>query len=919
MNKILNSQIFINPTTGRQITSTRTISRLIREGDIPVPDGLILSNTNRLVKDSLRNRKLIRERGYVLTDENRVSKFESFPVEGDEDIAFVRNTIKQNEISGLYRISYVNNGNIIQQVIYDIPTDGVNSWWNQDFLFNDWIYDSPNSLFKFFGKGQLLFTKSEDIIPQEIIQSFSEGETHCIFKHIIKLFENRIENAKNKTNKYKFGKKLRESIEDSEIYKDGLPQKDIQKICDKYSIAISIMDAARNGFIECRPEGKPYFCFKFINTKINHVEKMTISSFKDRQIVSREVFEQIKEQLIKDKLFFHFTNSTIHTCDNFYSLLENEEVEKWEKEQKIDKMEYFSDPEMSQFVRSSNHFGGCFDMVEDPFENLSSLKHIDHIKSYASWDKCKYYNIYKFPIAPKVYQKLPKYFDFKKFPGFYQIDNVCDTKVKESVKFFNNKMKLIENGIVYNSADLHFYSDLGFKFDITCGAYAFTSQDIDVSGLLEIKPPRDSSGKKLKPDAYKVWAGKQAMICTEKVIKIKGDAELASHLASVYGNDRIKLFGDEISIYTRKEVTHHRSHISSFILSYSRIQILEQLFLIPPECVKRIQLDGIYFTDCDIPVIKTFIEKPVEHRSNKGCDRYFSIFCKTWEPPEFDEQFTHRLILATGPGGTGKTHFYLNSRNLFSPVYVAPSNKLVRAKVNEYNLKNYCTLAKLLGYNCESYKGNVSVIIIDEGSMLTQKDLERILISFPHSLIIICGDIGYQLPPPKNIGKPAIFDNSWFRKQFTKNYRTQDLELLEVLNLCRKLMKLEKSKEEINSSVISKLNNRIGSDENYKLNDYIITSTHSGIKHFTDKHKSKGNKWYITKNSKTHSNGDVIIQNEQPPNSELKHAFTAHAIQGETIHSNLFIDTNRLFEPQMLYTMLSRAKEMSQIHLVSSA
>ena len=58
----------------------------------------------------------------------------------------------------------------------------------------------------------------------------------------------------------------------------------------------------------------------------------------------------------------------------------------------------------------------------------------------------------------------------------------------------------------------------------------------------------------------------------------------------------------------------------------------------------------------------------------------------------------------------------------------------------------------------------------------------------------------------------------------------------------------------------------------------------------------------------------IVIQDEKPKiKCEIRHAFTIHAIQGETAQTRLFIDINNMYDLKMLYTAISRAKKWNQI------
>ena len=65
------------------------------------------------------------------------------------------------------------------------------------------------------------------------------------------------------------------------------------------------------------------------------------------------------------------------------------------------------------------------------------------------------------------------------------------------------------------------------------------------------------------------------------------------------------------------------------------------------------------------------------------------------------------------------------------------------------------------------------------------------------------------------------------------------------------------------------------------------------------------------------SNGDIVI-GSKPKNGELRHGFTIHQIQGETIYkpNKIFIDLRNMFAKEMIYTAVSRAEYINQIYLI---
>ena len=107
-------------------------------------------------------------------------------------------------------------------------------------------------------------------------------------------------------------------------------------------------------------------------------------------------------------------------------------------------------------------------------------------------------------------------------------------------------------------------------------------------------------------------------------------------------------------------------------------------------------------------------------------------------------------------------------------------------------------------------------------------------------------------------------------------------------------------------------------DENYKVRDMILASTHEIKDEYTLRYIHL-DKFLVKNNTKDYSNSEIIYD---IPNQFIKldrqHAFTIHSIQGETIENenNLYIDLRKMFSDNHIYTAVSRARNLNQIKLI---
>jgi len=283
--------------------------------------------------------------------------------------------------------------------------------------------------------------------------------------------------------------------------------------------------------------------------------------------------------------------------------------------------------------------------------------------------------------------------------------------------------------------------------------------------------------------------------------------------------------------------------------------------------------------------------------------------------------------LHLGAGGCGKTHNNLNDKGLVRVLFLAPSWKLARNKQNETGI-NCSVWARALTNDPEQIskiKESANVLIIDEISMLNEIDKQKFFSVYSDMKIIMCGDLGYQLPCIDGIEANADgFDNI---VKHDKNYRCNDKRLFDILQTLRDMITKKVNKNQINKWVVSKfeeLKRVISINElkqKYDIQDMLLSGTNELKDYYTNLFSGKFNqeKYYIMENNRLHSNGDIII-GEKPDKCkcEVRHCFTTHSIQGETALNKLFIDSSKMFDSRMFYTAISRAKNLDQIYIIKS-
>ncbi len=950
--RIISNNTYVNPRTGRTLTSTSTITKLIRDRTFNVPDGLILNENNRLVLDNQKNRKnnVFIEGRYTTSYQERFDKvlYEYDP------FRYPLNVIRNSGLTGRLSITYVfDNENMPNEThSYTLPTQSLNTWWNNG-PFRDWTVDSQWFIFDrireteedknartlrnrektddYYYKGKFIIVPETNPIPVNITQRFREGISNCLLTPIKNYFVDLHKNETVKNKKYELNKKVKQVQNYEEEFKNGVPENRIEDITETLKIKIKINDIQGNTMIEHRTQAVRIFkVFEYINTKLNHVELINL----DKKEVSEDEFNE----LIKNaKEGDYYTKNTITTEKGtfFYTDRVATEVYEWEQFEGIDSMEYYKHPDQNELVLHSLHYGG--DISYNDQIELGSLKCLDHKKSYYNFRKCDLYDDFQFPVCPTEYRKIPKDFPFENYSGFWLIENVNWQELTEEVKKHLSALNIYNVGRVFNTPELYFMKhELKIKFDLKVGAWGHSSQDIEMEGLLKINPYCEkckNTKKKCekcvnKREPYKIWAGKKASIKLDNVVYLKGSDEMASLMA--HNNPgRVKYYKHDnvITIATKKKKVYHRAHITSYILSYSRIQILRQLLKMPFGNVKRVQLDGIYYSNLDIEVPEDFQNKPVSnYKCGANPESYMSSYeTRPFDAPELEEWNMHRIINGYGEAGAGKSRYFLTQANLINPCYVAKEHKIIQEKVEEYGVKNTSTLQRLL---IDSYNpADTSTLLIDESSKLNNTEVKKVIEKYEYSKIIFIGD-HCQLPPFSTSTDKEIRAieserpdfSKFYQFEFKTNYRCKCPKLKEILDTLRSLIISKGSLENINKYFINSLEQNKGTDEEYKVNEYIICGTHDEIDYYTDKHKDKPKKWIIAKTNEKHNAGTILIQEDKPNSSELRHAFTGTATQGITIKNpeKLYISPDGLFCREMAYTVLSRVEYLSQVILLPS-
>ena len=473
----------------------------------------------------------------------------------------IRYLVRVNNFVGDYRILIQKNGvNILDQV-FNIG-ENVNAWWKEnkfqfqvDSAFMKWNYD-----LEIGDRVQIIFTKEKRLSNKYYSQTYLDGTvSHCLLQPIIDWAKNTLEEAVSKSTQKKYmaiinklvGKKGGKGLLDK--YEKGVPEKDLPALCEELQIGMDIEQPFNKELLfEYRSMKKPLKVFKFINTRLNHVECAQISKYNEESlfklgdsiiIEDRKILNEMKKEFEKNKEFFIYKKdqwgiSGIQTLTDNYKLKNefSDAVKEWEKDQGLNycSIESVSNPELQKFVNAGTHFNGTIDFIDYDIirsykkkENRpDNLKHIDMTKAYTQYKKCKWYDQFCMKITD--FRETNKYFD----NGLYQIDCIDLTQCNKIFINLNDILGWYIDNNVYTSAELKALESYGGKFRVLYGCWGIKG-DFDFNeDMLNKKDITKFEDCEFSVPYYSKWAGMNCMIKESKNFWCKGDIKFFENINS---------------------------------------------------------------------------------------------------------------------------------------------------------------------------------------------------------------------------------------------------------------------------------------------------------------------------------------------------------------------------------------------------
>lgn len=810
--------------------------------------------------------------------------------------------------------SYSVDNNIILTKNYNVPDKQFSKWWNKSS--RDWWVNSETLIFDSKPNGTFVIFEENTFIQNDtIFQHFKDGINHCVL-HPIRLWTNSLKTPKkinsfnNKLDKYDI------------IYVDGIPETSIDSLCKSLNININIYLPLCNIKLYQYYSKNANKTFNFVNTRKNHVE--LFNNNLEIINVSRNELLNIKLYLDNNNLFYTYTKdfiniNSISTLSHKYIFHNpfNDICNLFETTYGLDncKIDDLDNKELSLFIFNGTNYNSTVDFINIDNLNIDDIYHIDMSKAYANFKSCKYFNGFLGKITDF------RYTDSICGIGLYQINNIVFNN-NNLFKKLNDKLNIYHNGNIYTSPELSLLKDMGVSFDIICGCWGIEPFYFDFDDIM-LNNTDENDCK-----YYAKWTGRCDSHILKKTFWIKCDIDYFNIIKNNSDFESSYFLNNESSFSKDKIHNFHLGHITAFITAYQRISVLEQLMEIDFDNLIRVCVDGIYFKKQNIILKNVFRFKDTINFNNIASDFYCDkVIINNPITYNCGSKRTHNNIeLHLGQGGSGKTYFNCNDNGLINVLYVSPSWKLARTKKLEFPNIDVSVWNRV--FNNSNFIDKIikkyNVLIIDEISMLSDNQKNFIFDKYKSLKIIMCGDLGYQLPPVDNdVCNILSFQNIIEHKN---DFRCSDPLLINIKNNLRDMIKNNYNSIIINNWVINhfkSLNKCINIDELislYNINDMILSGTNE-IKDFYTKlfiNKFKNEKYYITNTNKYYCNGDIIISDVIPTNCvyQIRHCFTVHSIQGETVYNKLFIDSKKMFNSNIFYTAISRAKTLEQIFII---
>jgi len=792
----------------------------------------------------------------------------------------------------------------------------------------------------------------------------------CVFSAVLKYFEvKKIQNEKDKYAKSIYNKLIKQECTLNKPYTDD-NIKEIAEICNS---CIEMFDPVHNNNRKFNENSMNRYTIRIINTKYNHVD-LYLGDFYQPKEVSQLEYDRIKEN---SKYYVEhsaklYTENCIYVREtNEYKELVkqlNEDYNMNNKFMPIDDVTY-------NHIMTYNYSTHVF--FKEPEQDDTLYKELDLKKAYYNFNKFEEYvgmpagsfitmsnNDGKFnnELFMKQYTN--------KLVGFYTIKITTTTTIFMHLGFnigsihnlYTPTIKLlIDNKIEFDYIIMSVTPSFHFEFHEEW----LNKDDNEVShycryfGNLMQKDENTTINIKSQDDDkryYSIVCNKdyKMYVCDNiiKLVKAHVRPKTNIHIAyAIHSMTKLQIMKqilksniDDIIGVKIDSIVYKANAVYEYDEDIFKVKETKLENMI--KNIKRVK-EELDFSGLDdgltmMDVYKCYLFSEIDEEQLVKLNKIKSITSSFLQTNEY---ITNRVIFSGGRGGSGKTRDLLNNKSIdYDYVcYSSFTNNLITQKYLEcvedgkdiIPATVYKLLGECNGKHLDKITRKVKIIILDEATLLCTKLIEKVIEEYNYCYIFILGDIKldgifYQCTTLKadNMFIPSKHNLQYI--EYTKSYRF-DAILDEKLNKLRSKMDEFRKYGGNAMKVLYYWFVKEWKDRIFDINDIKMKKNDVGISCTNDLgEKSSGlNQYFANKGVDMHyfikstnlkKNEMAWQQLPEKPNHKnyIETRFrTIHSFQGLQLDhkQNIIICLDNLFDYNLIYTALSRARTTEQIYI----
>jgi len=838
---------------------------------------------------------------------------------------------------------------IEEQIIYNLTFGGSGFTWIVDG-FRDYNKNDQDDTWsvKLITTAYKRITNDNNQLYLLQKYAFNNNGT-CVYDGLLEFFSKYLE-SKSKHAIAIYNK----LIKNPNKYAKAYTIEDMESLGQDINCSFTINDLINNKDIEINKNSFNNYNIHFVNTRYNHLDLLKCVS--DVQEVSTDYYEHYKE----DSPFYIERLGTLLTLDGNFKINNeyHDVVNEWKEKYNINSCSIEINSDINKFIN-------CYDDKVHRFFNPQMeinddlYNELDLKKAYYNYHKCDYYHglpsgAYISCSGDGMTDKILMEQGNHGLVGFYEVIVIHDNEILNYIG-----MKTRTKHILFSTTIMLLLVEYNVKFIylnyvISPSIHAPFNENflkyIDNDTLTD----NDNAGVRV----YCKITGCMMIENTNFIINVKPNKNDKEYYKTLTQSENL-FFVDGVYKIVKKQTTPKSlKHMALSIHAISSTIILQQLLKMKKDDIYGVKVDSIVFKKDAIFKYDNELFKspgPANVKNMLIDDDYedstkFTIVNEYFKPYfkeslnkiNFDKSFcgehiTRRVIMLGGAGGCGKTHSILSSKNFMIDdlLFTSTCWELIQGKVDEFNITGI-SLPKLSGemngkvvekFNSNKYK----YIVNDELTLQSEKGVNNIITDNPNKFIILMGDIDedgfyYQCSIGSNVFSPSRIGTDKLQYiKYTKNYRF-DEPFNNKINDLRAYMKKYKGKTGLLHCYVKKHFSECFKkfkQIEFNENDVGISALKPIGKdgkclyshHF---YKRGAKEQYYVKDTyykKGLYRGAKL--DEEPDNKNYINSLfrTIHAYQGRqlTQDNKIIILLNSLFDFNLLYTAISRARRLDQV------